>query len=682
MRLLTRLFLLLAITIFPRTLFAQDSALRETFGKAYASYTQGNFLAAKEAFQKTIDGKFRLTDYSLYYMALMAFNERNWDVSRHLLSQLRRGYPQSIWFHAAALQWAKIDAAEKRFAEAAERLRHLRTENGVKSEVLEEAIYLLAQTQEAQGNAARAYALYQEIRDQYPRSRWTPAARKEQARLRGKDPDAFGLHTVQLIAEEAERLTREREYGEAEILYKKLITSVSEPDLRLDYLARLSRIYLSTRKRTEAIPLLNVIVREFPESAEAPRALYEIGQILWNRHENGQALDHFKLLLERYSASPYADRARYIAGDIYESFGKKDEAIEFYGKAIALSGTSQVREDARWRLAWLYYRAGDWQAAFTEFAALAAQAREGGPHAAARYWQARTAEKLGDQEMAKQLHVQLVKAGEESYYQALAANALQRLGVTLAEATTFAAAGATATEPDPPLSPEVRFHLRRARELAAIALNRLAVAELDEIQHTAKTESRLRPLLMREYFQTQAYARSLAIANQLPGSNGERNVYRFPLAFWTMVQQQAKDRGLDPYLVLALIRQESLFDASARSPAAALGLMQLLPSTATRVAKQIGMPAPAPESLFDPALNLTLGTQYLKDLLQRYSNNWFKAIAAYNAGEAAVDRWEREIVTDDIEEFVERIPYLETRGYVKLVVRNHRIYKKLYDTPR
>jgi soluble lytic murein transglycosylase len=149
-----------------------------------------------------------------------------------------------------------------------------------------------------------------------------------------------------------------------------------------------------------------------------------------------------------------------------------------------------------------------------------------------------------------------------------------------------------------------------------------------------------------------------------------------------MVQQQAKDRELDPYLILALIRQESLFDASARSPAAALGLMQLLPSTATRVAKQIGMPAPAPESLFDPALNLTLGTQYLKDLLQRYSNNWFKAIAAYNAGEAAVDRWEREIITDDIEEFVERIPYLETRGYVKLVVRNHRIYKKLYDTPR
>jgi soluble lytic murein transglycosylase len=107
--------------------------------------------------------------------------------------------------------------------------------------------------------------------------------------------------------------------------------------------------------------------------------------------------------------------------------------------------------------------------------------------------------------------------------------------------------------------------------------------------------------------------------------------------------------------------------------------MQLLPSTAARVAKQIGVSPPSNEQLFQPEINLILGTQYLRGLLQRYSNDWFKAIAAYHAGEAAVDRWEKEILTDDAEEFVERIPYLETRGYVKLVMRNHRIYSRLYD---
>jgi soluble lytic murein transglycosylase len=677
--LVTRLCLLLVLALAARPILAQEHELRETFGKAHAAYTQRDFSAAKEGFRKTTEAKFRLADYSLYYLAVIASNEKNWDRSRQLLSQLRRSYPQSVWFHAAALQWAKIDLAENKPAQAAERLRRLRADKGVKNEILEEALYLLGQAQEAQGNAARAYAVYQELRDQYPRSRWTPAARKEQARLRAMDPDALGLQTTQAVAEEAERLTREREYGEAEILYKKLIGTVSEPDLRLDYVARLSRIYVSTRKRNEALPLLNVIAREFPESAEAPRAVFEIGQILWNRHDNGQALEQFKLLLERYPTSAHADRARFILGDIAESFGNKDEAIESYRQAIALSATTQVREDARWRLAWLYYRAGDWQAALTEFAELAAQPRESGPHAAARYWQARTAEKLGDQETAKNLYIELVKAGEESYYQVLAARALQRLGSSPESAKTPPPVVATNSEPDPTLSPEVHFHLRGARELAAIKLHKLAVVELDEIQTAAKTQPRLRPLLMREYFQVHAYARSLAIANQLPGSNGERNLYRFPLAFWNMIQPQAEQRGLDPYLVLALIRQESLFDTTARSPAAALGLMQLLPSTASRVARQIGMPAPAAESLFEPGLNVTLGTQYLKDLLQRYSNNWFKAIAAYNAGEAAVDRWEREIATDDIEEFVERIPYAETRGYVKLVMRNHRVYKNLYD---
>jgi soluble lytic murein transglycosylase len=171
----------------------------------------------------------------------------------------------------------------------------------------------------------------------------------------------------------------------------------------------------------------------------------------------------------------------------------------------------------------------------------------------------------------------------------------------------------------------------------------------------------------------------VALAHQLPGSAGERLFHRYPLAYWEIIQNKAREAEIDPYLVVALIRQESLFDTRARSSAAALGLMQLLSTTATRVAKQLGLTAPSSEKLFDPELNVTLGTHYLQNLLRRYSNNWFKAIAAYNAGEAAVDRWEKDIVTDDIEEFVERIPYLETRQYVKLVLRNHRIYKTLYN---
>ncbi len=662
-----------------RLLSAQENEPRENFARAYAFYAQGDLARAKEFFSNARDAKFRLADYSLYYLGLIAFGEGNWDESRQLLTQLKRRYPQSIWFYPASLQWAKIDVAEKKYADAVDALQALRTAKGAKNEIIQEATYLLAQTYEAQENYALAYSLYRELRDQFPSSRWTPAARKDQARLRNKFPELFALTTLQAMADEADRLTREREFGEAEILYKKLINTVTEPDPRLGYLTKLAALYLANGKRDEAIPLLSLIAREFPDSAEAPKALYQIGQTLWNRHENAKAIEYLKLVLEKYPTSAYSDRAQYASGDIYEYFGRKDEAIDAYNRVITQFPDSRVRGDAMWRLAWLYYRAADWQAASAGFAALAGQPSDSGFRIPALYWQGRSTENMGNVDAAKDLYLQIVKNGEETYYQGLALRCLQRFGVDVEE--TKLSATPAPTEPDPRLSPQVSFHLSRARELAAISLSRMAVVELDEVA-SAKMPSRLKPILMREYFRNQAYARSLALANQLPGSSSERNLYRFPLAFWKMVQQYASQRGIDPYLVLALIRQESLFDTRARSSAAAVGLMQLLPSTARRMAKEIGMDAPSPENLYEPEVNLALGTQYLKDLLERYSNNWFKAIAAYNAGENAVDRWQKEIITDDIEEFVERIPYGETRGYVKLVMRNHRIYKNLYDTQK
>jgi len=674
------LTLVLVLAVHPNVLEAQDIDARASFAQAYAFYAAGQFTQAKESLLKTTDPKFPLADYSLYYLAVISLDEKNWDLSRNYLSQLKRRYPQSIWFHSAELQRAKIDLAEKKYAQAITALRALRSTRGGRQEIFQESLHLEAQAREASGDISQAYSLYQQLRVSYPHSRWTPAARKDQARLRDKFPDQFGFPTAQSLAEEADRLAREQAYGEAATLYKKLLSDATDPEFRLRLLVKLAGLYLDQRRRDEAIPLLEQIAREYPETAEAPKATYQIGQILWNRHDNTQAIEYFKRVTERYPASVYVDRAQYASADIYEYFGNRETAAQLYADLPKRFPRSQVRDDANWRLAWLYYRSGDFPAAIASFGELAGRGGDNSWRTAALYWQARSAEKSGDLESAQKLLRQIAGGGEESYYQALALRALERLGAPIEEPK--AGKVSSGTEVDPPLNPEFSFHLARARELTAMSLSRLAAAELDEANRYSRKQARLRSLLMREYFRAQSYARSLAVANQLPASNGERNIYRFPLAYWDTIRQKAQERDLDPFLILALIRQESLFDAQARSPAFALGLMQLLPSTAARVAKQVGLAAPSNEKLFEPETNLTLGTQYLKDLLLRYSNNWFKAIAAYNSGEAAVDRWVKEIVTDDIEEFVERIPYVETRGYVKLVMRNHRIYKKLYETQR
>jgi soluble lytic murein transglycosylase len=674
---LAPLFVLAILIIWPTPAHSQPGDQREIFANAYALYSSGKHAEARELFRKTLNGEFRLADYSLHYLAAIAFNEANWEQSRQRLSQLRQRFPHSLWSQPATLLQAKIEIAEKKYSAANEILRQLRADKPTKREIADEALYLQAQIRESQGEPRRAHALFDELRNLSPHSRWTAAARKAQARLREKYPDLFPFHTTQSLTEEADRLARESQTGEAEVLYKKLVNNASDPVSRLRFLTRLAALHLSARNRTEAMPLLERIARDYPDDPEAPKALYQIGQILWNRHDNARALEYFKTVLDKYPTSSYADRSQYAAADIHEYFGRKEEAVQLYSGAIKQFPNSPVRDDAQWRLAWLHYRSGDPVSAAAAFKSLAGQSKNASLSAAAVYWHARSVEKSGEVETAKQIYRQALNGGAESYYQELALRALERLGEPLDEPAV--AKPQPVGESESAASAEIEFHLSRARELAGLSLHPLAIAELDEVNAKVKPGSRLRTVLMREYFRSHAYGRSLGIANQAALAPSERNFYRYPLAFWDLIQQKAQERELDPYLVLALIRQESLFDTRARSPAAALGLMQLIPPTAARVARQLGLPMPSQEKLFEAEVNLTLGTQYLKDLLQRYSNNWQKALAAYNAGEAAVDRWEKEIATDDIEEFVELIPYVETRGYVKLVLRNHRIYRRLYD---
>jgi soluble lytic murein transglycosylase len=655
-------------------LYAGADDMLSSFADAHALHSRGDLSGAKELFQKTLTARFALPDHSLFWLATIAFEEKAWGRSRSLAARLRREYPESIWAAPAELLQAKADLAEKKSPQAALALRALRAKAGVTSEIAEEALFLQAQAAE---DSREAYQLYQELREQYPGSKWVAAARQEQKALRERLPQDFRPETVNAQLAEADQLVRERAYGEAEKILKGLLKDAAEPDLRLRLLTKLSGLYLTLRRRQEAMPLLEQIVRDYPETPDAPKALYQIGQILWNRHDNPQALVVFRQLIERYPETPVRDRALYAAGDIYEWYGNKEDAAASYTRVRLEFPRSEVGDDATWRLAWLYYRGGDLDNAYRVFKLLASEARENTLRNAARYWQGRAAERAGDHEVAKEIYRQSYDAGAENYYQTLAGGALARLGAPIDE--TDSPPAVPPSERDIAASnPRMAFHLARARALSAVSLERFAVLELNAVEKLGGGDRAVKLQLSREYFKNHAYRRSLALANQLPASDREREIYRFPLAHWDVIRRLARERDLDPYLILALIRQESLFDARARSPAFALGLMQLLPSTAARVAARNGMPAPTAEKLFDPEVNLKIGTQYLKDLLERYSNDWFKAIAAYNAGENAVDRWEREIATEDAEEFVERIPYLETRGYVKLVLRNHRIYKKLY----
>jgi len=150
----------------------------------------------------------------------------------------------------------------------------------------------------------------------------------------------------------------------------------------------------------------------------------------------------------------------------------------------------------------------------------------------------------------------------------------------------------------------------------------------------------------------------------------------FPLAYWDQIQKYSTSYGLDPYLVAALVAQESTFVADVRSSANAVGLMQLIPSTARGVAKKLGIRYSA-RILTDPDINIRLGTTYFSDKMKEFGSAHL-ALAAYNAGERAVRRWRTERPDVPVDEFIDDIPYPETQNYVKRILGTADDYRRIY----
>jgi soluble lytic murein transglycosylase len=155
----------------------------------------------------------------------------------------------------------------------------------------------------------------------------------------------------------------------------------------------------------------------------------------------------------------------------------------------------------------------------------------------------------------------------------------------------------------------------------------------------------------------------------------------FPRPYWTELKRYAALAQLDPFLVASLIRQESEFNPGAISRANAIGLMQLLPGTGRKVAREVRLRRFSNDELLVPQTNLQLGTRYFRQMVDHFDGHVEYALAAYNAGADRVEGWLAEGNYRDTAEFVESIPFTETREYVQAIMRNVSVYRKLYGAP-
>ena len=175
------------------------------------------------------------------------------------------------------------------------------------------------------------------------------------------------------------------------------------------------------------------------------------------------------------------------------------------------------------------------------------------------------------------------------------------------------------------------------------------------------------------------FARALAWGDKDGAPTPERLLVEFPLAYWPDVQAMAKETGLDPLLILAVARQESLFQARVVSSAGATGVMQLMPGTAQWLVRaEPAVKQEHAENLTHPANSLRLGAYYLMRMVERSDGNLVFAAASYNGGPGNLDKWRRANPTRDMDAFIDGIPFSETRGFVKKVLGNYAAYHSLY----
>ncbi len=419
--------------------------------------------------------------------------------------------------------------------------------------------------------------------------------------------------------------------------------------------------------------------------------LFYLAEMTRSSGDDDKFLGLLGQLRQTAPTSAWLEQALLSAGNMFLLHNDYDRAIDFYREIVERFPQGRFAAYAHWKVAWLNLRQGRSAQArkgFEEQIALYPQSQQ---VPAAVYWRARLAEEEQNSPKARTYYQKLSQRFRNYYYAELARERLQDLKHTAAEADPL-------LEKIPPIQltasymriepPADNLRAQKAQALQNGGLTEFAIRELrmaaDEGGAAWATAE-----IARLYRDNGQYYRALQVLKRavplyfamdleaLPRPYWED---LFPRPWWPDLKKYSSNNGLDPFLVASLIRQESEFNPDAISHANAFGLMQVLPSTGRKLARSMRVRF-SNQQLLVPDYNLQLGTRYFRELVDHFNGHVEYALAAYNAGTDRVEGWLASGKYRDATEFVESIPFTETREYVQSVLRNATVYKRLYGTP-
>lgn len=613
------LLIILLLLIVPSATLSEISSIDEII-EARNALKAGNYLKAEEYFTRLLPEFKEIEDYILFWRVKALTGMNKYEEALKDIDFLKKNHPRSPLFKN--IKKEEIELAKKLNLPHLERIydsfvNEYPEETGIKFEY---AIYL-----KDKGRTEKAKKLLKEI-----------------------------FVTATSFADRAEK-----ELSEKDITVKDLIKKAKA--LNSAYFFKKSEKYLRDALRR---------AKDF----EIQEVLSELGYSLFMQKRYSEAAEIFKKCSEPYWRARALIRAKdfetfekelphYIKledarvsevlinyANIKRRAGEVDEAVKIL--KMVLSRYPSAKEEGLWYLGWIHYMTGQFDEAKRIFQEL--YLSYGKPKYL--YWLERVNELKG-----------IIKTKE--YSAAFRPGDIYSYLLYMKGKVSFIPESVS-TYPKLTVPKRIEILLRAGFKEEALQEIKAKLKDLREVEKI--------PLFSRLLFELGDYPTSVRLISRLPDSFIYQELL-YPQAYKDIVLKASERFNIDPSLIFAIMREESRFDRQAQSPAGALGLMQLMLNTAKREGGKLGISIEKNTELFDSEKNIFIGSFYLKNLIEEFGNPVF-VIAAYNAGEKTVFSWLKSNTYRDIDEFIEDIPYSETRAYVKRVLASYFEYMRINKT--
>ncbi len=667
------------VEAFARQHSTEDAGALAWFVSGYAHMLDHNPAEALGPLKRAQTNAAELADYTTYFQASALQQTGDAKQAEAMLRDFDKKFAGSIFLRDVHVTRAHALLALDRPAEA---LTFLESD---RQPVRADVELTLGRAYAAAGQPAKAATALRTVFYTMPMAPEADEAEKELLRLAGQVPPATFTERKTRV----DLLVKGKRYSDAVTEYRSLIGDGSPADRQALDVA-LGGVLRQSGRAREAKQILEPLSSVTGEVAA--QRLYNLGEIARADDDDATFQNYLAQLRQVGPNSAWLEQALFSSANKYLVKRDSAKAESMYRELAQRFPNGTHGSYAHWKSAWLLWRQGQGAEARLEFERQILLFPDAPEVPAALYWRGRAAEDDGEPGRARVYYEKLTRRYRSFYYAELARQRLKEVGTApLGDAEpTLAFLRISEAQPYPALNdpPADNLRLQKARLLVNGALLDFALREL----HFAVEEEGGNweiAEMARLCQDAGRYDRALdvvkhAVPNyfsvEIPNLPPPYWQALFPRPYWTDLKKSAADNGLDPYLVAALIRQESAFSPNAISHANAIGLMQLLPGTGRKVAKDLKIRRFTPSLLTEPSVNLRMGTKYFRGMVDQFGAFEY-ALAAYNAGSERVQEWQGVAKYRDIPEFVESIPFTETREYVQAIMRNASVYRQIYGTP-